>query len=233
MNICMLGDGFETEDIARRLLAGDHCIYQDTKNSALLGRLGFLGRIKGMEIQEALEQLDAPKVVWNTELSGRQLGAIVERLPAGTILVNSRTQYFADNLKLTARLAKKGSRYVDVGLAMDEYRLALFVGGEQQAFQDVEPLLAALAGDGGYYHCGPAGAGHFLRCMQQKYDAQVQSIFSGIVEEVRQSPFNDEIDVEAFVIFSHLYCKKQPLPNMVWQFLQAQAHSALVVQGQN
>ncbi len=232
MNICMLGDGFETEDIARRLLAEDHCIYQDTNNSALLGRLGFLGKVKGMEIQEALEQLDEPKVVWNTELSGRQLSALVEILPAGTILVNSRAQYFADNIQLTARLAKKGAHYVDVGLAMDEYRLALFVGGDKQAFQDVEPLLAAIAGDGGYYHCGPAGAGHFLRCMQQKYEAKVQSAFSGIVEEVRQSPFNGEIDVEAFVIFGHLYCKKQPLPNMVWQFLQAQAHSALVVHGQ-
>ncbi|MFO7597426.1 MAG: NAD(P)-binding domain-containing protein [Desulfocurvibacter africanus] len=227
MQLVLLGGNFETEDIARRLLAGGHEIYLDSRDTSLLKRLGYVGRVERMETQEALGRLSEPRVVWSTELSGRQLRELAEHLPAGTILVNSRAQYFEDNIQITDRLAKKGGHYIDVGAMIDDHRLALFVGGDPQVFLDVEPLLAAIAGKGSYYHCGPSGAGHFLRCMQQKYEVQVHSALASIISEIRRSPFNEEINLEAFLIFGHLFCKKQPLPDSVWNFLITHAHAAV------
>lgn len=226
MQLVLLGENFETEDIARRLLAGGHEIHLDSQDTSLFKRLEYIGRVERMGFQEALVSGDEPRVVWTAELFGRPLYALAEGLPAGTILVNSRAQYFEDNIQLTDRLAKKAGHYVDVGAMIDEHHLALFVGGEAQAFQSVEPLLAAIAGSGSYYHCGPSGAGHFLRCMQQKYEVQVHSALASIISEIRRSPFNEEINLEAFLIFGHLFCKKQPLPDSVWNFLLENAHAA-------
>lgn len=233
MQLVLLGAGFDAEDTARRLLAGGHEIYLDNKDGQLLKRLGYCGKVSRMAMREALARLDEPRVVWSADLSSRQLDCLVELFPSGTILVNSRAQYFEDNVRLSARLEENRCRYIDVGAVSDEYRLALFVGGDPEAFQDVEPLLAALAEDGSYYHCGSAGAGHFLRCMHQKYEVQVQSALAGVITEIRKSPFNEGINLEAFLIFSHLFCKKQPLPDSVWQFLRTQAHSALIAPARN
>jgi 6-phosphogluconate dehydrogenase len=227
MQIVLLGGNFEAEDIARRLLVGGHEIYLDSRDTSILKRLEYVGRVARMEIQEALGRLDGPKVVWNAELFGKRLNALTEILPTGTILVNSRAQYFEDNIQLTDRLAENGGHYIDVGSMIDEHRLALFVGGDQQVFKDVEPLLTAIAGEGSYFHCGPAGAGHFLRCMQQKYEVQMHSALASIISEIRRSPFNEEINLEAFLIFGHLFCKKQPLPDSVWHFLLTHAHTAV------
>lgn len=226
MQLVLLGGNFETEDIARRLLADGHEIYLDSQDESLFKRLEYIGRIERMGFREALGQLQGPRVIWNSELFGRRLGSLAGTLPAGTILVNSRAQYFEDNIQLADRLVKNGGHYIDVGAMIDEHHLALFVGGDLETFQSVEPLLAAITGNGSYFHCGPSGAGHFLRCMQQKYEVQVHSALASIISEIRRSPFHDEINLEAFLIFGHLFCKRQPLPDSVWNFLLANAHAA-------
>ncbi len=227
MQLVLLGESFAAEDIARRLLAGGHEIHLDCKDEQLLRRLCCFGRIARVALKEALEKPHLPKVIWSADLSGRQLCALAELLPADTILLNSRAQYFEDNIRLAARLAENGASYIDIGTVIDEYRIALFVGGEKEAFQKVEPLLATIAGDGGYYHCGPAGVGHFLRCVQQKYEVLMQSALAEVLLEIKRSPFNDGFNLEALLIFGHLFCKKQPLSDSVWHFLRTRIPSAL------
>ncbi|HEY6838357.1 MAG TPA: decarboxylating 6-phosphogluconate dehydrogenase [Geobacteraceae bacterium] len=187
MEVGMIGAGRMGGDMVRRLLAGGHeCVVYDVNAEAVatLEREGARGARTPTEL---VASLGHPRVVWlmvpAAGVDG-MLEAVVPLLEGGDILVDGGNSHYHDDLRRSRELGARGLHYVDVGTSGGvwgrERGYCLMIGGEEEPVARLEPLFAALApGSGtvpptpgrkeegtaarGYLHCGPSGAGHFVK----------------------------------------------------------------------
>jgi 6-phosphogluconate dehydrogenase len=117
------------------------------------------------------ERLARPRVVFLYVPAGPAVDKILDQLgkslEAGDVVVDGGNSYWGDSIRRQRRLSELGLRFVDVGTSgglEGARRGACFMaGGEREAVAIVEPILKALAVEGGYVHAGPPGAGHFVK----------------------------------------------------------------------
>jgi 6-phosphogluconate dehydrogenase len=189
MQIGMVGLGRMGANMARRLLKGGHeCVGYDPQAEAVraLSAHGVRGAASLRELAAALKP---PRTVWIMVPAGfvdAVIGELRPHLAAGDVLIDGGNSRYHDDIRRAAELTAAGVHYLDVGtsggvLGLDE-GYCLMVGGPAAAVAHVEPLLATLAPGGtlasgaasgraatraaaalGYLHCGPAGAGHFVK----------------------------------------------------------------------
>jgi len=139
-------------------------------------------------LEELAAQLDAPRSVWMMIPAGivdRTLAELVEHLEPGDTVIDGGNSYYVDDLRRFGDLGPKGIHYLDVGTSGGVWGLergyCLMVGGNAEAVDRLEPVLSALAPgvdaaertpgregeaapeEKGYLHCGPSGAGHFVK----------------------------------------------------------------------
>jgi 6-phosphogluconate dehydrogenase len=176
-------------NMARRLLAAGHRVVGHDRDAGALRALEAAGGAAAASPADLVRRLDAPRAVWImlpagevTEAAVRELGGL---LSPGDALVDGGNSLFKDDVRRAAGLAPRGIHYLDVGTSGGvwgaERGYCLMVGGPAEAVARLAPLFAALApGRGeveptpglgpaaatatqGWLHCGPAGAGHFVK----------------------------------------------------------------------
>ncbi len=121
--------------------------------------------------QEMVAALPAPKIVWLMVPSGAvtesTLLEVAPLLSAGDIVIDGGNSYVKDSVRRAGAMAERGIRYLDVGTSGGvwgfENGFCLMAGGPRDAYDEIEPILAALAPAGGYAYLGPSGAGHFAK----------------------------------------------------------------------
>jgi 6-phosphogluconate dehydrogenase len=147
------------------------------------------GSVPAYSIREVVEKLPRPRLVWVMVPAGdateKTVAELAQHLASGDVIVDGGNSYFKDDVRRAKALAEKGIRYVDAGTSGGVWGLergyCLMVGGEREAVRELEPILRALApgrgtiartpgrggrgstADEGWLHCGPAGAGHFVK----------------------------------------------------------------------
>jgi 6-phosphogluconate dehydrogenase len=117
------------------------------------------------------DQLRAPRVVFLYVPAGPAVDKLLEQLgealEPGDVVVDGGNSYWGDSIRRHARLRERRLRFIDVGtsggLAGAREGACFMAGGEREAVARVEPILKALAVEGGYVHAGPPGAGHFVK----------------------------------------------------------------------
>jgi 6-phosphogluconate dehydrogenase len=189
MQLGMIGLGRMGANMALRLMKGGHsCVGYDRSPEAVAS-LEKQGAVGARTLDELVAALKPPRVVWMMVPAGPPTEETVqqlrERLAAGDILIDGGNSYFKDDVRRAKSLKAKGIGYVDVGTSGGiwgfERGYCLMVGGEAAAFKQLEPILQTLAPgrgsvspspgregrrstvDEGYLHCGPVGAGHFVK----------------------------------------------------------------------
>jgi len=188
MEIGMVGLGRMGANMVRRLLRSGHrCVVYDRLPQAAQSLAGE-GAVAASSVRELVAQLKAPRVVWLMVPAAAVDDAVAEVLryaARGDIVVDGGNSHYRDDLPRAKRLAAQGLHYVDVGTSGGVWGLdegyCLMVGGDKTAFAHLGPLLAALApgveaaprtpgrgtppseAERGYLHCGPSGAGHFVK----------------------------------------------------------------------
>jgi 6-phosphogluconate dehydrogenase len=188
MQIGMIGLGRMGANMVRRLLRDEHqCVVFDRSAEAVeeMTREKALG---ASSLAELVEKLDAPRAIWMMVP-----GAFVEQLVAdlaahlepGDILIDGGNSYYGNDIRLARELAAKQIDYVDVGTSGGvkglERGYCLMIGGSDRAVKHLEPVFRTLApgageipptpgretlggtAEQGYLHCGPNGAGHFVK----------------------------------------------------------------------
>ena len=174
MKLGLIGLGRMGANMARRLRAKGVEVVGYNRDSTVTRALT---KECGVAAAESLAQLVAalapPRVVWLMLPAGAVTEAHIESLlpllAADDIVVDGANSYYKDSMRRAAVLAQKRIHYVDAGVSGGvwgrENGYALMVGGDKAAVQRVEPALKALAPapDKGWLHCGPAGAGHFVK----------------------------------------------------------------------
>jgi 6-phosphogluconate dehydrogenase len=170
MQFGMIGLGRMGANMVRRLMRARHeCVVYDRAPDAVagLGREGALGSASPAELVGALR---SPRAICLMVPAGAVDSAIDELLPllsAGDILIDGGNSHYQDGIARAARLASKGLHFVDMGTSGGVWGLdrgyCLMIGGDAAIVSHLDPMFAALAPEGGYLHCGPAGAGHFVK----------------------------------------------------------------------
>ncbi|MBE2276584.1 MAG: decarboxylating 6-phosphogluconate dehydrogenase [Rhodobacteraceae bacterium] len=185
MEIGMVGLGRMGANMVRRLMrAGHDCVVHDA-NPAAVAALVAEGAAGAASDAEMLARLSAPRVVWlmlPAAITGRIARQIAGQMQPGDILIDGGNSNYRDAVDLAEELGRAGVHFVDAGTSGGVWGLergyCLMLGGDAAAVRHIDPILAALApgrdGTGavpgatdtaplGYLHCGPAGAGHFVK----------------------------------------------------------------------
>jgi 6-phosphogluconate dehydrogenase len=188
MQVGMIGLGRMGANMVRRLMKGGHqCVVHDVSADAVRA-LAAEGAVGSTSREDFLAKLDSPRVIWLMVPAGvvkATLDDLVPRLAPGDILVDGGNSYYRDDIDRAKDLAARGLHYVDCGTSGGVFGLergyCLMIGGEPAVVARLEPLFATLApGAGtlertrgrtgtpgpaelGYLHCGPNGAGHFVK----------------------------------------------------------------------
>jgi 6-phosphogluconate dehydrogenase len=189
MQLGMIGLGRMGANIVRRLIRKGHsCVVYDVKADAVAA-LVAAGATGASSLDDFVAKLEVPRRAWImvpageiTESTVNELGS---RLSGGDTIIDGGNSYYRDDIRRAAELAERGIRSVDCGTSGGVFGLergfCLMVGGPDDAVAELEPIFASLApgveaarrtrgrdGDPapeehGYLHCGPAGAGHFVK----------------------------------------------------------------------
>ncbi len=188
MQLGIMGLGRMGGNIARRLLRGGHEVVAWNRSPGPVRALAAEGATGVASLDELGARLAPPRAVWvmlpagaPTEEAVRALG---ERLAAGDAVVDGGNTRFQDDIRRARALAERGIRYLDAGTSGGVWGLergyCLMIGGDRAAFDRLEPVFRTLApgraaaaptpsrsrrgtAEEGYLHCGPPGAGHFVK----------------------------------------------------------------------
>jgi 6-phosphogluconate dehydrogenase len=188
MQLGMIGLGRMGGNMVRRLMrAGHECVVYDVHPPAVKA-LAAEGATGTDSLKTFVAALEPPRAVWlmvPAALVDRELAALVPRLGSDDIVIDGGNSYYHDDIRRAAELKASGLRYVDVGTSGGVFGLergyCLMIGGERPVVEHLDPVFAALApgagaapptpgrqsttgtAERGYLHCGPAGAGHFVK----------------------------------------------------------------------
>jgi 6-phosphogluconate dehydrogenase len=186
MQLGIIGLGRMGGNIARRLMKDGHqCVVYDRDAKAIEG-LETDGATGAKDLKDLAAKLKAPRAVWvmlpagqPTEETVMALGEVLEK---GDTVIDGGNTFYKDDIRRAKALKKQGLTYLDVGTSGGVWGLergyCMMVGGDNEAFERVEPILKTLApglgtiprtkgassrAEHGYIHAGPVGAGHFVK----------------------------------------------------------------------
>jgi 6-phosphogluconate dehydrogenase len=188
MQLGMIGLGRMGAQMVRRLIRGGHqCVVHDRQPDAIRALAGD-GATGAASLEEFVNQLATPRVVWLMVPAGVVDSAIAELQPLltpGDIIVDGGNSHYRDDVDRAKRLMEQGLHYVDCGTSGGVWGLergyCLMIGGEPDVVRHLDPIFATLApglgtiprtsdaapvagtAEHGYLHCGPNGAGHFVK----------------------------------------------------------------------
>jgi len=189
MQLGMIGLGRMGANIVRRLLRDGHeCVAFDV-NPDHVRALAQEGATAAMSLDEFVRALTMPRAAWVMVPAGdpteQTIIELSQRMDADDIIIDGGNSYYKDDVRRAKALKKREIQYIDVGTSGGVWGLdrgyCLMIGGEARAVTRLEPIFKTLApGSGdiprttgceklggsaeeGYLHCGPAGAGHFVK----------------------------------------------------------------------
>jgi 6-phosphogluconate dehydrogenase len=189
MQLGMVGLGRMGAGIVQRLLsAGHQCVGYDVSPDAV-SALAADGMVGASSLEDLAAKLEKPRAVWLMvpagEITDRTIAAVAEVLEPGDVVVDGGNTHYHDDLRHADELRKTGIHCVDVGTSGGVWGLergfCLMIGGEQEVVDRLGPVFAAIApgvgetprtpgrtgdptpSEQGWYHCGPNGAGHFVK----------------------------------------------------------------------
>jgi 6-phosphogluconate dehydrogenase len=212
-------------NMVRRLVARGHeCVAFDRTPAAV----AELAKVKGVtcatSFEDMMAKLAKPRAVWMMIPAGvvdHAIGAIAPLLEPDDILIDGGNSYYIDDIRRSNDLAPKGIRYVDVGTSGGVWGLergyCMMIGGPDAAVQHLDPIFKTLApgiGDTprtpgrekvggtselGYLHCGPSGAGHFVKMVHNGIEYGMMAAYAeglGVLKAANVGKHQGEIDAE-------------------------------------
>jgi len=217
MEIGMVGLGRMGANMVRRLMKGGHRCIVFNRNPASVERMVGEGAMGAASLDDLVKQLAPPRAVWvmvpagePTELTVEGLG---QRLQPGDTVIDGGNSYFKDDVRRAKALKTRGIHYVDVGTSGGVWGLergyCLMVGGEDGPVRRVEPIFRTLApgrgtitrtkgrervngtAEEGFLHCGPAGAGHFVKMIHNGIEYGLMQAYAEGFDILRNATSKD------------------------------------------
>jgi 6-phosphogluconate dehydrogenase len=185
----MVGLGRMGANLTRRLMRRGHEVVVHDVNADAVSTLSAEGAIGAGSLEDLVDTLGAPRAVWvmvPAAVAGAACDRLAELMGAEDVVIDGGNTYYRDDVARADRYRANGVHYVDVGTSGGVFGLergfCLMIGGERPVVERLDPIFAALApgvdaatrtpgrgggmsttAEAGYLHCGPAGAGHFVK----------------------------------------------------------------------
>jgi 6-phosphogluconate dehydrogenase len=171
MEIGLIGLGRMGAGMARRWLRGGHRVVVNNRSRGPIDELAADGAAPAYSVEELVSTLATPRAIWIMLPAGEVTEAMIQELipllARGDTIVDGGNTNFKDDQRRATMLAEHGLNYVDQGTSGGIWGLqvgfCLMVGGERPVVERLEPAFKTLAPEHGYAHCGPVGAGHFVK----------------------------------------------------------------------
>jgi 6-phosphogluconate dehydrogenase len=220
----MIGLGRMGANMVRRLLKGGHeCVVFD-RAPAVVKELSQGGAVGAASLTEMVRNLPAPRAIWLMVPAGAVDGTLAEllsHLGPGDTVIDGGNSYYIDDIRRAKELRAKRIHYVDVGTSGGVWGLergyCQMIGGETEVVQRLDPIFGTLApGAGdipptpgrdelggtctrGYLHCGPSGAGHFVKMVHNGIEYGLMAAYAeglGILRDANAGKHMGDIDAE-------------------------------------
>ncbi len=203
MQLGMIGLGRMGANMARRLMqAGHECVVHDMRPDAVAA-VSAQGAVGASTLAELSAKLSRPRAVWLMVPAGvvdQAIEALLPHLDPGDIVVDGGNSYYRDDLRRAKQLSAANLHHVDVGtsggVAGGERGYCLMIGGEKAIVDHLTPIFSALApgvasaprtpgrsgtvapAEAGFLHCGPSGAGHFVKMVHNGIEYGVMAAYA-------------------------------------------------------
>jgi len=203
MQLGMIGLGRMGANMVRRLLRAGHQGAVFDMSPKAVEELVREKAVGATSLAELVEQLAKPRAVWlmvPAAVVDKTIADLVPFLEAGDILIDGGNSYYVDDIRRAQELAKKNIHYVDVGTSGGVWGLergyCMMIGGEPEVVKHLDPIFATLApgigdiprtpgreklsgsSEQGYLHCGPNGAGHFVKMVHNGIEYGIMAAYA-------------------------------------------------------
>jgi 6-phosphogluconate dehydrogenase len=224
MQIGMIGLGRMGANMVRRLLRGGHqCVVYD-HHPETIAELAKAGAVGATSLDEMVKKLSPPRAVWlmvPAAVVDSTLADLASRLTKGDTVIDGGNSYYIDDIRRAVDLRSKGLHYMDVGTSGGVWGLergyCQMIGGENEIVQRLDPILATLApgrgdipptpgrekvsgtAEKGYLHCGPNGAGHFVKMVHNGIEYGLMAAYAeglAILRRANVGKRTQEVDAE-------------------------------------
>ena len=224
MQLGMIGLGRMGGNMVRRLLKSGHQCVVYNRSAQAVAELVKEKAIGTTSLVDFVKKLNKPRVVWLMVPTGAVDNVIADLLPhieRGDILVDGGNSYYIDDIRRAKNLTSTGVHYLDVGTSGGVWGLergyCMMIGGEVEAVKHLDPIFAALApgrgdiprtparekvngtSEQGYLHCGPHGAGHFVKMVHNGIEYGVMAAYAeglGVLKAANVGKKTGAIDAE-------------------------------------
>ncbi len=203
MQLGMIGLGRMGASMVSRLVKGGHqCVVFDTKPDSVK-ELAGKGATGATSIDDFLAKLKPPRAVWLMVPAAAveaTLRDVAGKMQQGDIVIDGGNSYYVDDIRRAKELKPKGIRYLDVGTSGGVWGIdrgyCMMIGGEDEAVQRLDPIFKTLApgrgdiprtpgrekeggsAEEGYLHCGPSGAGHFVKMVHNGIEYGIMAAYA-------------------------------------------------------
>ena len=224
MQLGMVGLGRMGANMVRRLLKGGHqCVVFDTSPKAV-EELVEEKATGAADMRDLVKKLEKPRAIWlmvPAAVVDKTIADFLPHLETGDILIDGGNSYYVDDIRRAKELTTKGIHYVDVGTSGGVWGLergyCMMIGGEVEVVKRLDPIFKRLApGPGdiprtpgrekldgtaeeGYLHCGPNGAGHFVKMVHNGIEYGVMAAYAegfGVLRDANAGKQSHAIDAE-------------------------------------
>jgi 6-phosphogluconate dehydrogenase len=221
----LVGLGRMGGNMARRWLSAGHECVGYARNAADTQALRADGIVPAASLAELVGLLQPPRAIWIMIPAAAVDGVIDELTPqlaSGDVLIDGGNSHFVDDVRRAAALGKEGVHYLDVGVSGGvwglEHGYCLMIGGDRDAAARLTPLFATLApGSGssppsgqtasqGYLHCGPSGAGHFVKMVHNGIEYGLMAAYAegfNLLEQANAGQRAKRVDAETAPLTVH------------------------------
>jgi 6-phosphogluconate dehydrogenase len=204
MQLGMVGLGRMGANLVRRLMRDGHtCVVFDV-NPDMVAALEKEGATGASSLEDFVSKLDAPRNAWVMvpagEITGKTIDGLAEHMSEGDTIIDGGNSYYRDDMDRAAALKAKGIHHMDVGTSGGVWGVdrgfCLMIGGEQENFDRLTPIFATIApgvssaertpgldgepsdAENGFLHCGPNGAGHFVKMVHNGIEYGMMASFA-------------------------------------------------------
>jgi len=208
----MIGLGRMGANLTRRLMRDGHQMVVWNRDPAPIATLAGEGAVGAESPADLVEKLERPRAVWimvPAGVTGKVVGDVAELLDEGDTIIDGGNSYYRDDIARAEQLRQRGIHYVDVGTSGGVFGLergyCLMIGGEDEVVQRLEPIFATIApgveaagrtpgrsgepaqAEKGYLHCGPNGAGHFVKMVHNGIEYGIMAAYAEGIDILRNA----------------------------------------------
>jgi 6-phosphogluconate dehydrogenase len=211
-------------DMARRLIKGGHQCVVFNRSPQKVEDLVKEKAIGASTLADLVKKLDKPRAVWlmvPAAVVDQSIADLLPLLESGDIVIDGGNSFYVDDIRRTKELAPKGIHYLDVGTSGGVWGLkrgyCMMIGGEKSVVQHLDPIFATLApgmgdiartsgredlggtSEQGYLHCGPNGAGHFVKMVHNGIEYGLMAAYAeglGVLRQANIGRQSHELDAE-------------------------------------